>query len=108
MKPEPPKEQRETLRDIDFYPNPANKNDDRADHGATAHLDADAFTFAQPPPPGPLTVPVPLTRDCAPGQFVSWTNVQGWTFTGVIQEWDNGTALIMWPTIQTPLIAVQA
>ena len=49
---------------------------------------------------------VPLTRNCLPGQFVTWRNALGWTFTGTLKEWDNGTAIVEWPMIQTPLIAV--
>ena len=56
--------------------------------------------------PQPSPKPAPLTRDCLPGQFVTWQNVLGWTFTGTLKEWDNGTAIIEWPMIQTPLIAV--
>lgn len=57
-------------------------------------------------PPASPTPPVSLCRECAPGQFVFWSNVQGWTFTGTLKEWDNDTAIIEWPMIQTPLIAV--
>jgi hypothetical protein len=82
-----------------FCPDPNDKNDDHVDHAAAEEKSV---------PPPELSVPaVELTPDCVPGQFVTWTDVQGWTYTGTLKEWDNGTAIIEWPMIQTPLIAVR-
>lgn len=35
-----------------------------------------------------------IDYECIVGERVIWRNLQGETFEGVLEEWDNGTALI--------------
>ena len=36
-----------------------------------------------------------LDESCVVGQHVKWTTMDGTEHTGVLCEWDNGTAIVM-------------
>lgn len=37
----------------------------------------------------------PLTIDCKPGDYVSWSTINRKKHEGVLKEWDNGTAIVL-------------
>lgn len=47
------------------------------------------------PKPFRMTEMKPLTIDCKPGDYVSWSTVGGKKHEGVLKEWDNGTAIVL-------------